>query len=34
MGDHDEDDGFGGLYENGHWIWDEVVQALAFVRFV
>ncbi|PZC82030.1 uncharacterized protein LOC110372350 [Helicoverpa armigera] len=28
----DEDEGvFGGMYEDGHWVWDEQTQALLFV---
>ncbi|XP_035431791.1 uncharacterized protein LOC118263737 isoform X3 [Spodoptera frugiperda] len=28
--DDDDDDVIGGLYENGHWAWDEKVNALVF----
>ncbi|CAH1635191.1 unnamed protein product [Spodoptera littoralis] len=28
--DDDDDDVFGGIYENGHWIWDDKVNALVF----
>lgn len=28
----DDDEGTGGLYEDGHWTWDEVSGALIFVR--
>lgn len=28
----DDDEGFGGLYEEGHWIWDENTGALVFIR--
>lgn len=34
MADEDDEGGFGGLYENGHWTWDEQTQGLLFVRFV
>ena len=30
--DDDEDEFFGGLYEDGHWVWDEQTQALVYVR--
>lgn len=32
--DDDEEEGFGGLYEDGHWIWDDSVGSLVFMRFV
>lgn len=28
----DEDEGFGGEFEDGHWIWDEGAEMLVFVR--
>lgn len=28
----DEDEGFGGLYEDGHWEWDESTEELVFIR--
>ncbi|CAH1635188.1 unnamed protein product [Spodoptera littoralis] len=31
MADDDDEGGFGGLYEDGHWIWDEQTEALLFV---
>ncbi|KPJ16919.1 Uncharacterized protein C14orf50 [Papilio machaon] len=31
MADEEEEGGFGGLYEDGHWVWDEDTQALIFV---
>lgn len=31
--DDDDDDVIGGLYENGHWAWDEKVNALVFKRY-
>ncbi|XP_026747133.1 protein phosphatase 1 regulatory subunit 36-like [Trichoplusia ni] len=31
MSDDDDETGFGGLYEDGHWVWDDNVQALVFV---
>ncbi|CAH0628890.1 unnamed protein product [Chrysodeixis includens] len=31
MADDDDEGAFGGLYEDGHWVWDDRVQALAFV---
>lgn len=34
MSDDEDEEEFGGLYENGHWVWDNNVQALVFVRFV
>ncbi|VVC90230.1 unnamed protein product [Leptidea sinapis] len=27
----DEDEGFGGMYEDGHWVWDEEAEKLTFV---
>lgn len=32
MADDEEECGFGGLYENGHWAWDDNVEGLVFVR--
>lgn len=34
MADDDDEGGFGGLYEDGHWAWDENTRGLIFVRFV
>ncbi|XP_053600343.1 protein phosphatase 1 regulatory subunit 36-like isoform X1 [Plodia interpunctella] len=31
MADDDDEEGFGGAYEDGHWIWDENNEQLAFV---
>ncbi|CAF4936864.1 unnamed protein product [Pieris macdunnoughi] len=31
MADDDDEGGFGGLYEDGHWVWDEKTEALVFV---
>ncbi|CAB3236215.1 unnamed protein product [Arctia plantaginis] len=31
MSEDDEEGFFGGLYEDGHWVWDEVTAALIFV---
>ncbi|XP_059060151.1 uncharacterized protein LOC131853309 [Achroia grisella] len=31
MADDEDEGGFGGLYEGGHWTWDESVEALVFV---
>ncbi|XP_022829588.1 protein phosphatase 1 regulatory subunit 36-like [Spodoptera litura] len=31
MADDDDEGDFGGLYEDGHWIWDEQTEALLFV---
>ncbi|XP_013185512.1 protein phosphatase 1 regulatory subunit 36-like [Amyelois transitella] len=31
MADDDDDEGFGGAYEDGHWIWDESSEQLVFV---
>ncbi|XP_075972436.1 protein phosphatase 1 regulatory subunit 36-like [Anticarsia gemmatalis] len=31
MADDDDEGGFGGLYEDGHWVWDESSGALLFV---
>ncbi|XP_068628072.1 protein phosphatase 1 regulatory subunit 36-like [Battus philenor] len=31
MGDEDEEGMFGGLYEDGHWIWDDNSEALVFI---
>ncbi|XP_072941808.1 protein phosphatase 1 regulatory subunit 36-like isoform X1 [Epargyreus clarus] len=31
MADDEEEGGFGGLYEDGHWVWDESTKALLFV---
>lgn len=33
MAEDDEEGFFGGLYEDGHWVWDEVSAALVFVRY-
>lgn len=32
MADDDDEGAFGGMYEDGHWVWDDNAQALAFVR--
>lgn len=32
MADDEEEGGFGGLYEDGHWMWDENTEALIFIR--
>lgn len=34
MTDDDEEGGFGGLYDGGHWEWDDAEEILAFVRWV
>lgn len=34
MADDDDEGGFGGLYEDGHWVWDEQNETLVFVRYV
>ncbi|CAG4940757.1 unnamed protein product [Colias eurytheme] len=31
MADDEDEGGFGGLYEDGHWVWDEATEALVFV---
>ncbi|XP_050342113.1 protein phosphatase 1 regulatory subunit 36-like [Nymphalis io] len=31
MADDEDEGGFGGLYEDGHWVWDEVTEALVFI---
>ncbi|CAH0721726.1 unnamed protein product, partial [Brenthis ino] len=31
MADDEEEGGFGGLYEDGHWAWDDSVEGLVFV---
>ncbi|CAG4964646.1 unnamed protein product [Parnassius apollo] len=31
MADDDDEGEFGGLYEGGHWVWDDTVQALIFI---
>ncbi|CAK1578357.1 unnamed protein product [Parnassius mnemosyne] len=31
MADDDDEGEFGGLYEDGHWVWDDILQALVFV---
>ncbi|KAL0839563.1 hypothetical protein ABMA28_016256 [Loxostege sticticalis] len=31
MADDDDEGGFGGLYEDGHWAWDENTRGLIFV---
>ncbi|XP_053600347.1 uncharacterized protein LOC128669493 isoform X5 [Plodia interpunctella] len=31
MADDDDEEGFGGAYEDGHWIWDENIEQLAFI---
>ncbi|PZC82028.1 hypothetical protein B5X24_HaOG211584 [Helicoverpa armigera] len=31
MADDDDEGGFGGMYEDGHWVWDEQTQGLLFV---
>ncbi|CAH0397451.1 unnamed protein product [Chilo suppressalis] len=31
MADDDDEGGFGGLYEDGHWIWDDISKSLVFV---
>lgn len=33
MADDDDDEVFGGAFEDGHWIWDESTQALVFIRY-
>lgn len=32
MADEEDEGGFGGLYEDGHWVWDEETEGLVFVR--
>lgn len=32
MADDDDEGGFGGLYEDGHWEWDESTGELVFIR--
>lgn len=32
MGDEEEEGGFGGLYEDGHWVWGDSTESLIFVR--
>ncbi|CAH2063270.1 unnamed protein product, partial [Iphiclides podalirius] len=31
MAEEDDEGTFGGLYEDGHWIWDDTTQALVFI---
>ncbi|KAG6459898.1 hypothetical protein O3G_MSEX011669 [Manduca sexta] len=31
MGDEEEEGGFGGMYEDGHWEWDDNTESLVFV---
>ncbi|XP_052738073.1 protein phosphatase 1 regulatory subunit 36-like [Bicyclus anynana] len=31
MADDDDEGGFGGLYEDGHWAWDETTEQLVFI---
>nr|XP_032512115.1 protein phosphatase 1 regulatory subunit 36-like [Danaus plexippus plexippus] len=31
MADEEDEGGFGGLYEDGHWVWDEETEGLVFV---
>ncbi|KAL4708782.1 hypothetical protein ACJJTC_011746 [Scirpophaga incertulas] len=31
MADEDDEGGFGGLYEDGHWVWEDMTQTLVFV---
>ncbi|KAF9412887.1 hypothetical protein HW555_008733 [Spodoptera exigua] len=31
MADDEDEGSFGGMYEDGHWVWDEHTQALLFV---
>ncbi|XP_013134589.1 PREDICTED: uncharacterized protein LOC106100312 [Papilio polytes] len=31
MADEEDEGGFGGLYEDGHWVWDDSTQALIFI---
>ncbi|KAJ0170166.1 hypothetical protein K1T71_014094 [Dendrolimus kikuchii] len=31
MADDEEEGGFGGLYEGGHWQWDDSAGPLAFI---
>lgn len=33
MADEEDEGGFGGLYEDGHWVWDDSTQALIFIRW-
>lgn len=30
--DYEDESNFGGLYEDGHWVWDDVDNGLMFVR--
>lgn len=32
MADDDDKGNFGGLYEDGHWIWDDTANGMMFVR--
>lgn len=34
MADDEEEGGFGGLYEDGHWAWCDTAEGLMFVRSV
>ncbi|XP_046979003.1 protein phosphatase 1 regulatory subunit 36-like [Vanessa cardui] len=31
MADDEDEGGFGGLYEDGHWVWDDATEALVFI---
>ncbi|GBP33191.1 hypothetical protein EVAR_14872_1 [Eumeta japonica] len=31
MADDEEEEGFGGLYDNGHWSWDDYINELIFI---
>lgn len=33
MADDDDEGGFGGMYEDGHWVWDDSSKGLIFVRY-
>lgn len=33
MADDEDEGSFTGLYENGHWVWDDATNALMFVRY-
>lgn len=28
----DEEEDFAGVYENGHWEWDDIGESLVFIR--
>lgn len=32
MADDEDEGGFGGLYEDGHWGWDDISESLVFIR--